>query len=62
MPRSLARRYRQCFDREGIPADRYVIGHNRKLQDQVFVVDKWSNRWVVYYTERGSKWDIRKPD
>ena len=28
--------------------------------DQAFVIDKWSSRWVVYYTERGSKTDIRK--
>ena len=48
------------LDHEGIPADRYVIGRNRKLHDQVFVVDKWSNRWVVYYTERGEKSEIRK--
>jgi hypothetical protein len=48
------------LDEQGIPAGRYVIGRNHKLQDQVFVADKWSNRWVVYYIERGSKWDIRK--
>jgi hypothetical protein len=48
------------LDREGIPADRYVIGRNRKLRDQVPVADKWSNRWVVYYTERGERSDIRK--
>jgi hypothetical protein len=48
------------LDHEGIPADRYVIGRNRELQDEVFVADKWSNRWVVYYSEPGSKWDIRK--
>jgi hypothetical protein len=48
------------LDREGIAAERYVIGRNRKLQDQVFVADKWTNRWVVYYSERGSKWGIRK--
>ncbi len=49
-----------ALDQEGIPADRYVIGRNRKLHDQVFVADKWSDRWVVYYCERGSQWDIRK--
>jgi hypothetical protein len=48
------------LDHEGIPPDRYVIGRNRELQHQVFVADKWSNRWVVYYSERGVKWDIRK--
>jgi len=48
------------LDHQGIPGARYVIGRNRKLHDQVFVADKWSNRWVVYYFERGSKWDIRK--
>ena len=48
------------LDHDGIPADRYVIGRNRKLRDQVFVADKWGNRWVVYYSERGSRWDICK--
>ena len=48
------------LDSEGMPADRYVIGRNRKLQDQVFVADKWSDRWVVYYSERGARSDIRK--
>jgi hypothetical protein len=48
------------LDLEGIPAGRYVVGRNRNLRDQVFVADKWSNRWVVYYSERGGKWDIRK--
>jgi hypothetical protein len=48
------------LDQEGIPADRYVIGRNRKLHDQVLVADKWSDRWVVYYFERGTRWGIRK--
>jgi hypothetical protein len=48
------------LDHEGIPADRYVIGRNRKLHDQVFVAHKWSDRWVIYYSERGGKSDIRK--
>lgn len=48
------------LEHEDIPADRYVIGRNRKLHDQVFVADKWSDRWVVYYSERGGKSDIRK--
>jgi hypothetical protein len=47
------------LDHEDVPAERYVIGRNRKLQDQVFVADKWSNTWVVYYSERGEKSDIR---
>lgn len=48
------------LDSEGVPGDRYVIGRNRKLKDQVFVADKWSDRWVVYYSERGGRTDIRK--
>ena len=48
------------LDREGFIGERYVTGRNRKLQDQVVVGDNWRNRWVVYYSERGSKWDIRK--
>jgi hypothetical protein len=48
------------LDSEGMPAERYVIGRNRKLKDQVYVADKWSDRWVVYYSERGSTSDIRK--
>jgi hypothetical protein len=48
------------LDDEGIPANRHVIGRNRELRDQVFVADKWSNLWAVYYTERGAKSGIRK--
>ncbi len=48
------------LEREGCPADRYGIGRHGKYQDQAFVVERWSNRWVVYYTERGSKSGIRK--
>jgi hypothetical protein len=48
------------LDHEGIPADRYVIGRNRKLRDQVYVAERWSKRWVVYYSERGGKSDIRR--
>jgi hypothetical protein len=31
----------------------------RQYRDQAFVVDRWSNRWVVYYTERGEKSLVR---
>jgi hypothetical protein len=48
------------LDHEGIPPDHYVIGRNPERQDQVFVADKRSNRWVVSNSERGVKWDIRK--
>ena len=42
------------------PPDRYRIGHRGTQPDQAFVADRWSNRWVVYYTEHGGKFDIRK--
>lgn len=45
---------------EGYPSSTYGIGRRGQYLDQAFVIDKWSNRWVVYYTERGSKTDIRK--
>jgi len=48
------------LEREGYPTDRYGIGRRGKYRDQAFVIDRWSNRWVVYYIERGSKFDIRK--
>ena len=48
------------LEHEGFPADRYCIGHRGRQPDQVFVADRWSSRWVVYYTERGGKFDIRK--
>lgn len=48
------------LEREGHPPDRYGIGRGGKYRDQAFVIERWSNRWVVYYTERGSKLDIRK--
>jgi hypothetical protein len=42
------------LEREGCPADRYGIGRHGKYQDQAFVVERWSNRWVVYYIERAA--------
>lgn len=45
---------------EGYSAESYGIGRSGKYRDQAFVTDRWSNRWVVYYTERGGKIDIRK--
>lgn len=48
------------LDVEGHPADSYGIGRHGKYRDQAFVLDRWGNRWVVYYTERGGKSEIRK--
>ena len=45
---------------EGYPSWSYGIGRRGKYQDQAVVLDRWSNRWVVYHTERGAKTDIRK--
>jgi hypothetical protein len=44
----------------GYPPTSYAIGRRGKYQDQAFVLDQWSNRWVVYYTERGVKSEVRK--
>jgi hypothetical protein len=48
------------LEAEGYPSASYGIGRHGKYLDQAFVVDRWSSRWVVYYTERGVKFDIRK--
>lgn len=48
------------LEQEGYGSDRYRIGHRGKQPDQAFVLDRWSSRWVVYYTERGAKFDVRK--
>jgi hypothetical protein len=48
------------LDAEGYTADSYGIGRHGKYRDQAFVLDRWSNRWVVYYTERGQKSYVRK--
>jgi hypothetical protein len=45
---------------EGYLASSYGIGRRGKYRDQAIVLDRWSNRWVVYYTEHGAKTDIRK--
>jgi hypothetical protein len=45
---------------EGYPPESYGIGRSAKYRDQAFATDRWSNRWVVYYIERGSKMHIRK--
>jgi len=45
---------------EGYPPDLYGIGRRGKYRDQAFILDRWSKRWVVYYTERGEKTHIRK--
>jgi hypothetical protein len=51
---------RDILESEGCPASRYGIGRRGQYLDQAVVIDKWSNRWVVYYVERGAKTDIRK--
>lgn len=45
---------------EGYPPDSYGIGRRGKYRDQAFILDRWSKRSVVYYTERGEKTHIRK--
>ena len=44
----------------GYSSSSYGIGGRAKYRDHAIIVDRWSNRWVVYYTERGTKTDIRK--
>jgi hypothetical protein len=51
---------RVILESEGYPAFRYGIGRHGQYLDQAVVIDQWSDRWVVYYVERGSKTDIRK--
>jgi hypothetical protein len=53
-------RMRAILDAEGYPPSTYGIGRRAQYLDQAVVIDRWSNRWVVYYTERGTKSDIRK--
>ena len=36
------------------------LGAVGKYRDQAFILDRWSKRLVVYYTERGEKTHIRK--
>jgi hypothetical protein len=48
------------LEAEGYPSDSYGIGRRGNYRDQAFVLDRWSKRWVVYYTERGEKSYIRK--
>lgn len=45
---------------EGHPSHSYGIGRRGKYLDRAFVLDRWSNHWVVYYSEHGAKADIRK--
>jgi hypothetical protein len=45
---------------EGYPSHLYGIGRRGKYRDQAFILDRWSNRWVVYYIERGEKSYLRK--
>ena len=48
------------LEAEGYQSTSYGIGRHAKYRDQAFILDQWSNRWVVYYTERGTKTGIRK--
>lgn len=48
------------LEAEGYQSSSYSFGRHAKFRDQAFILDRWSNRWVVYYTERGPKTDIRK--
>jgi hypothetical protein len=59
-PSLSAERLQAILKAEGYPSSAYGIGRRGQYMDQAFVIDKWSSRWVVYYTERGSKTDIRK--
>jgi hypothetical protein len=53
-------RLAELLGSEGYPPDSYGIGRRGKYRDQAFILDRWSKRWVVYYTERGEKTHIRK--
>jgi hypothetical protein len=53
-------RLAELLDSEGYRPDSYGIGHRGKYRDQAFILERWSKRWVVYYTERGEKTYIRK--
>jgi hypothetical protein len=53
-------RLRELLQEAGHPTDRYGIGRHGKYLDQAHVLERWSNRWVVYYIERGVKTDLRK--
>jgi hypothetical protein len=54
---------RRLLAEEGHDPDSYSLEgrkDRRKYLDAAWVLDRWSNRWVVYFTERGNKSDIRK--
>jgi hypothetical protein len=53
---------RRILAEEGHDPDTYSLDgrKDRRLLDGAWVIDRWSNRWVVYLTERGTKRDIRK--
>jgi hypothetical protein len=53
-------RLAELLESEGYRPDSYGIGRHGKYRDQAFILDRWSKRWVVYYTERGEKTHIRK--
>jgi hypothetical protein len=53
---------RRILAEEGHDLDAYSVDgrRDRRLLDAAWVIDRWSDRWVVYHTERGAKRDIRK--
>lgn len=55
-----SQRLADILQEQGYPSAAYGIGRGGKYQDQAFVLDKWSNRWAVYYTQRGVKSEVRK--
>lgn len=55
-----AERLQAILEAEGYAPSTYGIGRRGRYLDQAVVIDRWSNRWVVYYTERGTKTNIRK--
>jgi hypothetical protein len=48
------------LEAKGYQPSSYGIGRRSKYRDQAFILDRWSNRWVVYYSERGANTGIRK--
>lgn len=42
------------FGRLGIPASRYGLGRD---QDNSLCVVRHADAWIVYFSERGARWD-----
>lgn len=43
------------LDAEGIPEDSYSLAGG--LADDRLCIDEADGRWLVYYSERGKRWD-----